>query len=176
MQKGIRNVVWTRRRVMTVRQSSPQLGSRERDIIRLPSSRRKVYAERLYSLAVTCARGYRSGDSPRVCHRSPRRQQNWWGRSRLLPSNSAEFVKDIRKRSAGVNERDISFPRGSLCLFQDAAGSSSAAPKSVQTLRVSTMSPETEKAARFCFTAFVYAAFHQGTGRLVKRSDVLGIV
>ncbi|MPD05830.1 hypothetical protein E2C01_101599 [Portunus trituberculatus] len=101
---------------MTLGQSSPQLGDREGDIIRLPSCGRKVYAERFYSLAVTCARGCKMppgntgkvhceevSDSPRVCHRSPNNQQNWWGRSRILSSNSADFVEDIRKRGAGVN-------------------------------------------------------------------------
>ncbi|MPC82922.1 hypothetical protein E2C01_077611 [Portunus trituberculatus] len=70
---------------MTLTQSSPQLGSKERDI----SSGRKIYAERFHSLAVTCIRGCRMppgntgkvlreevGDTPRVCHRSPSRQQN----------------------------------------------------------------------------------------------------
>ncbi|MPC62869.1 hypothetical protein E2C01_056959 [Portunus trituberculatus] len=72
---------------MTLRQSSPRLGSRERDIIRRPSSRKKLFAKRFHSLAETCARGCRMppgktgkvlceevGDSPRVCHRSPIRQ------------------------------------------------------------------------------------------------------
>ncbi|MPC89724.1 hypothetical protein E2C01_084683 [Portunus trituberculatus] len=60
------------------------------------------------------------GDSPRACHLSPSRQQNWLERSRILPNNSADFVKDIRKRSVGINGRHLSFPRGSLCLFQNA--------------------------------------------------------
>ncbi|MPC95094.1 hypothetical protein E2C01_090290 [Portunus trituberculatus] len=85
------------------------------------------------------------GDSLRVCHRSSSRQQNWWGRSRILPSNSADFVEDIRKRGVDVYGRYISSPRGSLCLFQNAACPSSAASKSFQTLRVPTMSPETRE-------------------------------
>ncbi|MPC95993.1 hypothetical protein E2C01_091226 [Portunus trituberculatus] len=101
------------RRGMTLGQSSPQLRGREGDIIRLPSSGRKIYANRFHSLAVTCAQGCRMppgntskvlrdelGDIPRVSHRSPSRQQNLWGRRRILPSNSADFVKNIRKRSA----------------------------------------------------------------------------
>ncbi|MPC94106.1 hypothetical protein E2C01_089258 [Portunus trituberculatus] len=88
---------------MTLGQSNPQLGGREG---------RKIYAERFHSLAVTCAWSCRMplgnigkvfreevGDSPRVCHRSPSRQQNWWGKSKILPRNSPDFVKDIRKRS-----------------------------------------------------------------------------
>ncbi|MPD05000.1 hypothetical protein E2C01_100717 [Portunus trituberculatus] len=78
-------------------------------------------------------------DSPRICHHSPSRQQNWWGRNRILPGNSADFVKDIYKRGVGINGRHISFPRGSLCLFKNAAGSSLAAPKSFKALRVPTM-------------------------------------
>ncbi|MPC73575.1 hypothetical protein E2C01_067909 [Portunus trituberculatus] len=91
---------------MTLGQSSPQLGGREEDIIRLASGRRKNYAERFHSLALTCAWVCRIlpgntgkvlreevGDSLRVCHRSPSRQQNWWGRNTILPSNSADFVK-----------------------------------------------------------------------------------
>ncbi|MPC48810.1 hypothetical protein E2C01_042593 [Portunus trituberculatus] len=39
---------------MTLGQSSPQLGGREGDNIRLPSSGRKVEAKRFHSLAVTC--------------------------------------------------------------------------------------------------------------------------
>ncbi|MPC69609.1 hypothetical protein E2C01_063839 [Portunus trituberculatus] len=63
----------------------------------------------------------------------------------MLPSNSADFAEDIRKRDADVYGRDIGVPRGSLCLFQNAAGPSSAASKTFQTLRVPTMSPETRK-------------------------------
>ncbi|MPC93030.1 hypothetical protein E2C01_088145 [Portunus trituberculatus] len=116
------------------------------------------------------------GDTPRVCHRSPSRQQKWWGRSRIFPSSSADFAKDIRKRGVGINGRHISFPRGSLCLFENAVGSSSAAPKSFQALRDPTMTPETREIRPFSCAALVHAAFHQGTGRLVKRPDVLGIL
>ncbi|MPD04303.1 hypothetical protein E2C01_099982 [Portunus trituberculatus] len=166
---------------MTLGQSSPQLGGREEDIIRLPSCGRKIYGERFHSLAVRCARGCRMppentgkvlceevGDSPRICHRSPRRQQNWCGRSRILPSNSADFIKDIRMRSVGINGRHISFPRGSLCLFQNAAGSSLAAPKSVQTLRVPTMSPETRESCPFHFHCFSACCIPPRNGVLSK--------
>ncbi|MPC81607.1 hypothetical protein E2C01_076233 [Portunus trituberculatus] len=44
---------------MTLGQSSPQLRSKEGDIIGPPSRGRKVYDERFHSLAVTCTRGYR---------------------------------------------------------------------------------------------------------------------
>ncbi|MPC78775.1 hypothetical protein E2C01_073273 [Portunus trituberculatus] len=94
------------------------------------------------------------GDSPRICHHSPNRQQNWWGKSRILPSNSANFVEDFRKRGVSINGRHISFPRGSLCLFHNAAGPSSAEPKSFQALRVPTMSPETGKSCPFLFHHF----------------------
>ncbi|MPC93114.1 hypothetical protein E2C01_088236 [Portunus trituberculatus] len=93
------------------------------------------------------------GDSPRVLE-SPSRQQNRWGRSRILPSNSADFAKDICKRRVGINGRHISLPRGSLCLFQNAAGPSSAAPKSFQVLRVPTMSPETRESRPFLLHSF----------------------
>ncbi|MPD03051.1 hypothetical protein E2C01_098668 [Portunus trituberculatus] len=96
------------------------------------------------------------GDSPRVSHRSPSRQQNWWGRNRILPNNSADFL-DIRKRGVGINGRQISFPRGSLCLFQNASGPSSAAPKSFQALRVPTMSPEMRESRPFLLHS--YSAF-----------------
>ena len=109
-QERIWNIIWPRRRVVALGQSSPLLGSRERDIIRLPSSGKEINAKRFHSLAVTCARGCRmslgntgkvlseeAGDSLRVCHRPPSRQQNWWGRRRILPSDSADFVKDISK-------------------------------------------------------------------------------
>ncbi|MPC70234.1 hypothetical protein E2C01_064476 [Portunus trituberculatus] len=89
--------------------------------------------------------GEEIGDSPRIFHHSLSRQQNWWGKRRILLSNSADFVEDIRKRGVGINGRHISFQRGSLCLFQNAAGLSSAAPKSFQALRVPNMSPETSK-------------------------------
>ncbi|MPC75173.1 hypothetical protein E2C01_069557 [Portunus trituberculatus] len=91
------------------------------------------------------------GDSFRVCHLSPSRQQNWWGRSRILSSNSAHFVKDIPKRDVGINGRYISSPRGSLCHFQNAMGPSSAASKIFQALRVPTMSPETRESCPFRF-------------------------
>ncbi|MPD05286.1 hypothetical protein E2C01_101020 [Portunus trituberculatus] len=74
---------------MTLRQSSPQLGGREGDIVRLPSSGRKVDLERFHSLALTCTWGCRIlpgdtgkvlrkevGNSFRVCHRSPSTHQN----------------------------------------------------------------------------------------------------
>ncbi|MPD02911.1 hypothetical protein E2C01_098520 [Portunus trituberculatus] len=53
---------------MTLRQSSPQLRSREWDIIRLPSSGRKVDAQRFHSLAVACTWGCRilPGDTGNV--------------------------------------------------------------------------------------------------------------
>ncbi|MPC72579.1 hypothetical protein E2C01_066891 [Portunus trituberculatus] len=101
---------------MTLGQSGLQLRDREGNIIRLPSSGRKVDNERFHSLAVTCTWGCRIlpgitgkvlrkevGDSLRVCHRLPGRQQKWQGRCRILPSNSTDFVEDIRKRGAVVN-------------------------------------------------------------------------
>ncbi|MPC78349.1 hypothetical protein E2C01_072833 [Portunus trituberculatus] len=115
------------------------------------------------------------GVSPRVSHRSPSRQQNWWGRSRILPSNSPDFVKDIRKRSVGINGRHISFPRA-LCLFQNAAGRARQRRKASRHCGSPRCRRRREKAARFSCTAAVHAAFHQGTGRLVKRPNVLGIV
>ncbi|MPC75158.1 hypothetical protein E2C01_069541 [Portunus trituberculatus] len=108
------------------------------------------------------------GDSPRVCHRLPSRQQNWWGGSKILPSNSADFVEDIRKRGADVYGRDMGFPRGSLCLFQNAADPSSAAPKSFQALRVPTMSPETRESCPFLFHSFSACCVPPRNGTLTK--------
>ncbi|MPC96653.1 hypothetical protein E2C01_091924 [Portunus trituberculatus] len=152
---------------MTLGQSSPQLEGREGNIIRLPSRARKIYAETFHSLAVTCPRSYmillrntgkvlreEVDDSLRICQRSPSRQQIRLGGSRILPTNSADFVKDIRKRNAGINRRYISFPRGSLCLFQNGASPRSTASKSFQALLVPTMSPETRESCPFFFHSF----------------------
>ncbi|MPC94539.1 hypothetical protein E2C01_089712 [Portunus trituberculatus] len=101
---------------MTLGQSSPQLGGREGDIIRLPSSGRKVDDKRFHSLVVACAWGCRIlqgntgkvlrkqvGESLRKSHRLPSRQQDWWGRRRILPSNSADFIEYIRERGVNIN-------------------------------------------------------------------------
>ncbi|MPC53350.1 hypothetical protein E2C01_047239 [Portunus trituberculatus] len=81
---------------MTLVQSSPQLGGREGNIVRLPYSRRKNDPKRFYTLAVTCT--WRCGilpgntgkvfckevgDSLRICHRLPSRQQDWRGKRRI---------------------------------------------------------------------------------------------
>ncbi|MPC98081.1 hypothetical protein E2C01_093433 [Portunus trituberculatus] len=50
---------------------------------------------------------------------------------------------------ANVNRRDIGLPEGSLCFLQNASGPSTAASKSVQTLRFPTMSPETRESRSF---------------------------
>ncbi|MPC64611.1 hypothetical protein E2C01_058729 [Portunus trituberculatus] len=68
---------------MTLGQSSPQLGGREGDIIRLPSSGRKVYAERFHSLAVTCA----------------------WG-CRILPGNTGKVLRKQVGDSLGICPAD----------------------------------------------------------------------
>ncbi|MPC70259.1 hypothetical protein E2C01_064500 [Portunus trituberculatus] len=101
---------------MTLGQSGLQLRDREGDIKSLPSSGRKLEPERFHSLAVACAWGCRIlpgdtgkvlrkqvGDSLRICHRLPSRQQDWRARCRILPSNSPDFIEYIRERGVNIN-------------------------------------------------------------------------
>ncbi|MPC38905.1 hypothetical protein E2C01_032422 [Portunus trituberculatus] len=112
------------------------------------------------------------GDSLRICHRPPTRQQDWRGRRRILPSNSADFVEYICKRGANVNGRDIGFPgscaslktRRSRARLHQKASKHCGSPRCRRRL---------EKAARFSLTVLMYAAFLQGMRRLVKLPDVL---
>ncbi|MPC77087.1 hypothetical protein E2C01_071532 [Portunus trituberculatus] len=91
---------------MTLGQSRLQLGNRERDIIRLPSCRRKGDPERFHNLAVTCTWrcriipgntgkvGFKEvSDSLRICHCPPSRHQEQQGRHRKFPSNLADFLE-----------------------------------------------------------------------------------
>ncbi|MPC75316.1 hypothetical protein E2C01_069702 [Portunus trituberculatus] len=166
---------------MTLGQSSPQLRGREWDIIGLPSRGRKIYAEKFHSLAMTCTRGCRilPGNTGKVLReevgvlgsatvRPADNKTGGGGGRRILPSNSADFVKDIRKRGADINGRYISFLRGSLCLFQNAAGPSSTAPKNFQALRVPTMSPETTESCPFFFHSFSACCIPPMNGTLSK--------
>ncbi|MPC57453.1 hypothetical protein E2C01_051433 [Portunus trituberculatus] len=106
---------------MTLGQSSPQLAGREGDIVRLPSNGRKIDAERFHSLTVTCTWGCRillenTGkvlhkevvDSLRICHCLPSRQQDWRGRRRILPSNSADVIEYIHDRVTQAGEKSES--------------------------------------------------------------------
>ncbi|MPC13313.1 hypothetical protein E2C01_006044 [Portunus trituberculatus] len=105
------------------------------------------------------------GDSPRVCRRFPADNKTRGEGAEYFP---ADFVEELRKKGADVYGRDIRFPRGSLCLFQNAASLSSAASKSVQTLRVPTMSSETRESCLFLFHSVSACCIPPRNGTLSK--------
>ncbi|MPC63395.1 hypothetical protein E2C01_057493 [Portunus trituberculatus] len=151
---------------MTLRQSSPQLGGKEGHIIGLPSSGRKIYAKRFHSLAVTCAWGCRIlpgntskvlGDSLRICHRSPSRQQNWWG------GGEAEYFPALRRTFLKTSVRGVrALMEEALCAsFKTRRARARQRRKASRLCESPRCRRRREKVARFSFTAL---AFHQGNG------------
>ncbi|MPC62946.1 hypothetical protein E2C01_057037 [Portunus trituberculatus] len=168
---------------------SPQPGGREGEIIGLPSRGRKIYAERFHSLAVTCAQGCRIlpgntgkvlreevGDNLRVCHRSPSQQQNRWGGTEYFPAIRRTLLKASVRGVRALMEDTYAFQEALCASFKTRRARAQQRRKASRHCVSPRCRRRREKADRFSFTALVHAAFHQGTGPLVKRPDVLRIV
>ncbi|MPD02427.1 hypothetical protein E2C01_098008 [Portunus trituberculatus] len=155
---------------MTLRQSSPQLGSREKDIIRL-QQKKSLCREIPFSggnvrPGLQEAFGKHWQSAPRRSRRQSLGLSSFAQQTTKLVGEEQNTSQ--RKRAVGINGRHISFPRGSLCLLQNAAGPRSGAPKSFQALRVPTMSLEMRESHPFLLYSFSACCVPPRNGTLSK--------